>query len=246
MPPASSPGSHDSHGQRFTTVDRAARVRFRRAMALMLMTLLLPGSAQLVAGNRKVGIVALRIWFVLVTTVLTTLVVGVLWRELIFRLAKKRRTVVTADHNGFVRAQTLLAFNQREVWFAARSTESARSRGWAASIECRLHRASRIAARIAHAAGPADPVNFQPSSVPRLLLLLLLLLLRQPGHVGHRPDVTELVRVDHGTDGLHHAIGDVEREHVDHAPLRVVRHGAGLAVDPGQPQVGAQYPAAAE
>lgn len=87
MPPASSPGSHDSHGQRFTTVDRAARVRFRRAMALMLMTLLLPGSAQLVAGNRKVGIVALRIWFVLVTTVLTTLVVGVLWHELIFRLA---------------------------------------------------------------------------------------------------------------------------------------------------------------
>ena len=33
--------------------DRAARVRFRRAMALMLMTLVLPGSAQLVAGNSR-------------------------------------------------------------------------------------------------------------------------------------------------------------------------------------------------
>lgn len=87
MPPVSSPGSHDSHGPRFTAVDRAARVRFRRAMALMLMTLLLPGSAQLVAGNRKVGIVALRIWFLLVATNLSTLVVGAFWHELIFRLA---------------------------------------------------------------------------------------------------------------------------------------------------------------
>ena len=53
MPPAPSPGSQAS---RFTPGERAARVRFRRAVALMLMTLVLPGSAQLVAGNRKVGL----------------------------------------------------------------------------------------------------------------------------------------------------------------------------------------------
>jgi polyisoprenyl-teichoic acid--peptidoglycan teichoic acid transferase len=42
------------------------RIRFRRAVALMVMTLVLPGSAQLVAGRRKVGRIAMRIWFLLV------------------------------------------------------------------------------------------------------------------------------------------------------------------------------------
>lgn len=54
--------------------DRAAaarhqlgRIRFRRALALMLMTLVLPGSAQLVAGRRRLGLIALRIWFALLS-----------------------------------------------------------------------------------------------------------------------------------------------------------------------------------
>ncbi len=42
--------------------ERAAQVRFRRALSLMVMTLVAPGSAQLLAGNRKVGTIALRIW----------------------------------------------------------------------------------------------------------------------------------------------------------------------------------------
>lgn len=42
--------------------ERAARVRFRRALTLMAFTLLVPGSAQLVAGNRQVGRVAVRVW----------------------------------------------------------------------------------------------------------------------------------------------------------------------------------------
>jgi LCP family protein required for cell wall assembly len=87
MPPVPSPGSHESQAPRFTTVDRAARVRFRRAMALMLMTLVLPGSAQLVAGNKRVGRIALRIWFVLVATFLVSTVVGVLWHEFVYWLA---------------------------------------------------------------------------------------------------------------------------------------------------------------
>ena len=48
------------HAPRFGDHD-AARVRFRRAVTLLLMTLVLPGSAQLVAGNRKVGRIALRV-----------------------------------------------------------------------------------------------------------------------------------------------------------------------------------------
>jgi hypothetical protein len=72
MPPVPPPGSPQT---RFTTLDRAQRVRFRRAVTLMLMTLALPGSAQLVAGNRRVGRIALRTWLLLVTlAVLATVV----------------------------------------------------------------------------------------------------------------------------------------------------------------------------
>ena len=89
MPPASSPGSHDSHrqGPRSSAGDRAARVRFRRAIALMVMTLALPGSAQLVAGNAKVGRIALRIWFGLVAVLVLALVVGVAWHSFVFKVA---------------------------------------------------------------------------------------------------------------------------------------------------------------
>src|SRR6478609_3318497 len=83
MPPAPSPGSTTS---RFTPGERAARVRFRRALALMTMTLVLPGSAQLVAGNRKVGLVALRIWAVLLLTFVSTLVAAAVWHGVFFRL----------------------------------------------------------------------------------------------------------------------------------------------------------------
>jgi hypothetical protein len=70
MPPVPPPGSHQT---RFTTLDRAQRVRFRRAVTLMLMTFVLPGSAQLVSGNRRVGRIALRTW-------LTVLVLGLVGR----------------------------------------------------------------------------------------------------------------------------------------------------------------------
>ncbi|MGH3411976.1 MAG: LCP family protein [Marmoricola sp.] len=55
---------------------QVTRIRFRRAVALMVMTLLLPGSAQLVSGRRQLGRVALRIWFCLIASVLLLLVIG--------------------------------------------------------------------------------------------------------------------------------------------------------------------------
>ncbi|EON23074.1 cell envelope-related transcriptional [Nocardioides sp. CF8] len=73
MPPASSPGSQVA---RFTTLDRAQRVRFRRAVALMVMTVLVPGSAQLVAGNRRVGRIAMRVWLGLIATGLLSVVIS--------------------------------------------------------------------------------------------------------------------------------------------------------------------------
>ena len=84
MPPAPSPGSQAS---RSTPGERAARIRFRRAVALMLMTLVLPGSAQIVAGNRRVGWIALRIWAVLLVALVATLVSGLFWHGLFFQLA---------------------------------------------------------------------------------------------------------------------------------------------------------------
>ena len=67
--------------------ERAARVRFRRSLALMVMTLVVPGSAQLVAGSRTVGRIAVRIWLVILAGGLLTLVTSVLWHELVFWLA---------------------------------------------------------------------------------------------------------------------------------------------------------------
>lgn len=72
---------------RATSADRAARVRFRRAVALMLMTLLLPGSAQLVAGDKRLGRVALRIWAALVLLGLLTGLGVVVHHQLAFTLA---------------------------------------------------------------------------------------------------------------------------------------------------------------
>ncbi len=66
--------------------ERATRVRFRRAVSLMVMTLLVPGSAQLLAGNRKVGRIALRVWFGAVLTLVGTLLVGLVWHGAVFYL----------------------------------------------------------------------------------------------------------------------------------------------------------------
>ncbi len=81
MPSAPSPGSH---APRFTTLDRAQRVRFRRAVTLMLMTLVLPGSAQLVAGRRRLGLVALRTWLGLVVFGLLAVTTSYVWNGVAF------------------------------------------------------------------------------------------------------------------------------------------------------------------
>jgi LCP family protein required for cell wall assembly len=60
------------------------RIRFRRAVALMLMTLVLPGSAQLVAGRKQLGRVAMRIWFGLIATALFLVVVELISHSFVF------------------------------------------------------------------------------------------------------------------------------------------------------------------
>lgn len=93
----------------FAVADRAARVRFRRALTLMGFTLVVPGSAQLVAGNRHVGRVAVRIWLL---TLAALALVG----------------AVVAVHQPFA---YWLAFNP-DVMLVARLALIAGAIGWAA------------------------------------------------------------------------------------------------------------------
>ncbi len=67
--------------------ERAAQVRFRRALSFMAMTLIAPGSAQLAAGNRQVGIIAFRTWLGLLALGGATLVAIVIDRGLALELA---------------------------------------------------------------------------------------------------------------------------------------------------------------
>jgi polyisoprenyl-teichoic acid--peptidoglycan teichoic acid transferase len=60
------------------------RIRFRRALALMAMTLVLPGSAQLVAGRKQVGRIAMRTWFGLLLTALFLLLVELVSHSFVF------------------------------------------------------------------------------------------------------------------------------------------------------------------
>lgn len=86
MPPAPSPGPERRHPTTRRAPDRAGRVRFRRAVALMVMTLFLPGSAQLVAGRKDVGRIALRIWFGLLGVAALTFLLGLVWHGFVFWL----------------------------------------------------------------------------------------------------------------------------------------------------------------
>ena len=65
----------------------AARIRFRRAVALRVMTLVLPGSAQMAAGRRETGRVAMRIWFGLVGTAVLLAIVALVSHSFLFWFA---------------------------------------------------------------------------------------------------------------------------------------------------------------
>jgi polyisoprenyl-teichoic acid--peptidoglycan teichoic acid transferase len=66
--------------------ERAAKVRFRRAVALMTMTLVIPGSAQLACGNKRIGRTALRLWFALAIVAIGCVLAAALHHEFAFWL----------------------------------------------------------------------------------------------------------------------------------------------------------------
>ena len=83
MPPVSSPGFEDRLSAHAAQL---ARVRFRRAVALLVMTLVLPGSAQLVAGRRTIGRLAIRVWLGAIAGVAFVVLLGLLWPGFIYWL----------------------------------------------------------------------------------------------------------------------------------------------------------------
>ncbi|MEV6287750.1 LCP family protein [Kribbella sp. NPDC051770] len=56
-------------------------VRFKRALALLLMTLVLPGSAQIVAGSKKAGRAAWRVIAGIVAIVVFLVLLSLVWRS---------------------------------------------------------------------------------------------------------------------------------------------------------------------
>lgn len=64
-------------------------MRTRRAFLLVLITLLVPGSAQIVAGNRRLGRAALRVWLAAVVAVGAMLVLYLVDRSAVFALVTR-------------------------------------------------------------------------------------------------------------------------------------------------------------
>jgi LCP family protein required for cell wall assembly len=94
VPSPTSPGRTRSARVPSAAADRAARVRFRRALALMVMTLVVPGSAQLAAGDRRVGRVAMRIWIGALAVGAVVLLISLVHRQFLFDLAFDTRVLL--------------------------------------------------------------------------------------------------------------------------------------------------------
>ena len=77
--------------------DRAtSRVQLRRSLVLTAMTVVLPGSAQVAAGNRRIGLVALRIWGGLLLTGVLLLLVGLVSRPALLSIVLDTRPLTLA------------------------------------------------------------------------------------------------------------------------------------------------------
>lgn len=63
-----------------TAQDRSDRVKLRRGLTFLGMTLVLPGSAQIAAGNKLVGRIALRVWAGLWAVVILLALLTLVWR----------------------------------------------------------------------------------------------------------------------------------------------------------------------
>jgi len=73
--------------------EASERVQFRRALTLTFMTLVMPGSAQLVMGSRRVGRIAIRVWLVCLLVGGTVLFLALTSRSGLFTLLTNERVL---------------------------------------------------------------------------------------------------------------------------------------------------------
>ena len=110
------------------------RMRRRRAFALVLLTFLLPGSAQLVAGRRGLGRFALRIWFTVVGVAVLLGMVFLLHRSLVFSLFS-RGSVLTVLEWALFGFATLWAVLFVDAWRLGQpATLVIKARRWLTAI----------------------------------------------------------------------------------------------------------------
>lgn len=107
---------------------------FRRGLALTVMTLVLPGSAQLVLGNKTVGRIALRAWLGVVVVGLVALLLAFVWRDgLIALLANPR--ILFLLRLGLSVGAVVWALLLLDAWRLSRPLEMARvHRLWMAGL----------------------------------------------------------------------------------------------------------------
>lgn len=92
VPPSAASAQPDVRVRALSPVRRASdRVQFRRGLTLTLMTLLMPGSAQLVMGNRRVGRIAVRVWLGCLAFALLLVVLALTSRSTLFIFATNPR-----------------------------------------------------------------------------------------------------------------------------------------------------------
>jgi LCP family protein required for cell wall assembly len=106
------------------------RIRFRRAVTLMLMTLVIPGSAQLVAGRKEIGRIAIRIWLSLIITVVFVMLIGLVAHSFVFWLLT----------NGFMLGLVRFALMGMAVGWAYLFVDA-----WRLGDPLALHRQQRLA-----------------------------------------------------------------------------------------------------
>jgi polyisoprenyl-teichoic acid--peptidoglycan teichoic acid transferase len=77
-----------------TSQRRSEGVKLRRGLTFLGMTLVLPGSAQLAAGNRRVGRTALRVWASLWVLALVVGLLVLVWHSAVITVLTKPATLV--------------------------------------------------------------------------------------------------------------------------------------------------------
>jgi LCP family protein required for cell wall assembly len=177
-------------------------VALRRSLVLLLMTLVLPGSAQLVAGNRRVGRVVLRTWGCLV------LVAALVWWRV--DLDSLARLAVNPWFLGLVRYGGLVvgvgwALLLLDAWRLGRPPRLRRGHrvltlvlalALAAGVLVPFRTASRMAQAQHDLVASVFPSGAAAATTGGRLNVLLLGGDAGTGRVGVRPDSITLVSID--------------------------------------------------